>query len=83
MVDINEVESLLTTVNLKQLLELPEDDRRTISDFLWQSLPENAIPPLSQEWKDELDRRIAAHEADPSTGIPWEEVLARLQAKYP
>jgi putative addiction module component (TIGR02574 family) len=33
---------------------------------------------LTEELKQELDRRIAACEASPDDGIPWEEVKARL-----
>ena len=34
--------------------------------------------PLSEDLGRELDRRLAAHRADPSTAIPWEQVKAGL-----
>ena len=34
--------------------------------------------PLSEDLAKELDRRLAAHRADPSTAIPWEQVKAGL-----
>jgi putative addiction module component (TIGR02574 family) len=37
---------------------------------------------LTDAQKAELDRRRAEHESDPSTAIPWEEVEARLIARY-
>lgn len=35
-------------------------------------------PQLSAADRVELQRRLAAHQADPSTSIPWEEVRASL-----
>ena len=37
-------------------------------------------PELSDELKRELDRRIAAADADPEAGVPWEIVKARLMS---
>jgi putative addiction module component (TIGR02574 family) len=38
--------------------------------------------PLDPAQRSELARRIAEHEKDPSTAIPWEVALAQLRAKY-
>lgn len=35
-------------------------------------------PQLSAADRAELQQRLAAHKADPSTSIPWEEVRASL-----
>ena len=46
------------------------------SDSLPHSLEELPIP----EWhREELERRLAAADADPDGGIPWEEVRERLR----
>jgi len=37
---------------------------------------------LSPEEKHLLDSRLADHERDPASAIPWEEVKARLQARF-
>jgi len=37
-------------------------------------------PELSGEERAELDRRIAALDADPSRNVAWEEVKARILA---
>jgi len=37
---------------------------------------------LSPEEKDLLDSRLAAHDRDPASALPWEEVKARLQARF-
>ena len=45
---------------------------------LWDSIPEAALPPLTEAQLRELDRRIAKADANPHLGRPWEEVKARL-----
>jgi putative addiction module component (TIGR02574 family) len=37
--------------------------------------------PLTAEQKALIDSRIEAHEKDPETSIPWEEVKARLNRR--
>ena len=47
----------------------------------WNSLTDaerEAHAELTDEQKAELDRRIAEHDADPDSAIPWEEVRRRL-----
>jgi putative addiction module component (TIGR02574 family) len=39
------------------------------------------VLPLTDDQKAELDRRIAEFDADPSIGIPMDQVLERIQAK--
>lgn len=36
-------------------------------------------PELTEELKAELERRIAAHEADPTRVLTWEQVLAHVR----
>ncbi|HYT89344.1 MAG TPA: addiction module protein [Gemmataceae bacterium] len=57
-------------------LSVPE--RLELISLIWDSVPQEAVgsPP---EWHlRELQRRLAAAEADPGAGIPWEVVKARL-----
>jgi putative addiction module component (TIGR02574 family) len=37
---------------------------------------------LTPEEKHLLDSRLADHDRDPASAIPWEEVKARLQARF-
>jgi len=48
---------------------------------LWDSIPAEAMPPLTEAQLRELDRRIAKADANPHLGRPWEEVKARLLSK--
>jgi putative addiction module component (TIGR02574 family) len=42
---------------------------------------EKAEMPLTDAQRQDLQRRIAAYEADPKAGSGWEEVKARLRGK--
>ncbi|MGL4551135.1 MAG: addiction module protein [Gemmataceae bacterium] len=55
----------------------PEHRLRLIGE-IWDSLSPGtgAIP---ESHREELDRRLAAADADPAAGSPWEEVRARLR----
>jgi putative addiction module component (TIGR02574 family) len=37
---------------------------------------------LSPEEKHLLDSRLADHDRNPASAVPWEEVKARLQARF-
>jgi putative addiction module component (TIGR02574 family) len=38
-------------------------------------------PDMTDELKEELDRRIAAYRANPEKTIPWEQVYAETMAR--
>jgi putative addiction module component (TIGR02574 family) len=57
-------------------------ERILLVEEIWDSIaatPEEI--PLTPAQREELDRRIAAYEADPTAGSTWEEVKARLQGR--
>lgn len=63
------------------LLKLPASERVNLALALWESLDEadqQAALDLTPELAAEFDRRLAEHDADPSTAIPWEEVQRKL-----
>lgn len=65
--------------DLAQLLELPPAERLQLVEAIWDSLIE--VPeavPVSDEVREELDRRLAAYYADPASARPWEEIKAEL-----
>jgi putative addiction module component (TIGR02574 family) len=64
---------------LSQLLELLPAERLRLVEAIWDSLVE--IPdavPVSDEMRDELDRRLAAYYAQPASARPWEEIRLEL-----
>ncbi len=61
-------------------LSIPE--RVQLIEKLWESISESTADfPLTDVQRAELDRRITAHEADPSATESWDAVQARLERK--
>ena len=67
---------------LKELMELTAEERIQLAEDLWDSIAPEEMPPLTETQMAELDRRLAEHEKDPGRASPWEEVRARLWARY-
>jgi putative addiction module component (TIGR02574 family) len=65
-----------------ELMELTPAERLELAEELWDSVEPGEVPPLTEEQKQELDRRYAEHLRDPSRGSKWEDVEARLLARY-
>ena len=57
---------------------LTVEQKLDLIGLLWDSLPDEALPPLTEAQLRELDQRIAKADAAPDAGRPWEEVKARL-----
>ena len=62
-----------------EILNLPPSERLQLLEAIWDSLIEvpEAIP-VSQEIKDELDRRLGAYYRNPETARPWDEIKGEL-----
>lgn len=59
-------------------MSVPE--RLDLLEAIWESIAEEAGGvPVSETQIAEATRRLEEHDADPSTGIPWEEAEARLR----
>jgi putative addiction module component (TIGR02574 family) len=56
---------------------LAKDDRIDLAMDLWSMIDADELP-LSQAVRDELDRRIAADEVQPTVTRPWSEVREEL-----
>ncbi len=58
---------------------LAVEDRLELIGLIWDSVAAEQVPTPIPDWhRQELDRRIAAADADPHAGIPWDVVRARL-----
>jgi putative addiction module component (TIGR02574 family) len=73
----------MTKMELRsQALQLPVEDRLELAEALWESLEQEPVQPELPGWQREvLDERLAADEAEPDAGSPWEEVKQRILAK--
>ena len=68
-----------------EYLKLSVSERIQLVEDIWDSIAaeaSNAVE-LSQAQKAELHRRVAAHRADPSTAVPWEQVRSKLFPSKP
>jgi putative addiction module component (TIGR02574 family) len=60
---------------------LSPQERLELIELIWDSIPDDA-PFTPPDWHlRELERRVAAADADPGAAEPWETVLARLSRK--
>lgn len=65
-----------------EIAALPVADRLELIEQLWDSLESEAAELAVPEWhRAELDRRLAAHAANPSAARPWDEVKADILRK--
>lgn len=60
------------TLSIAERIQLVED----IWDSIAEETPESIELSLAQ--REEIRRRVAAHDADPSSAIPWETIRAEL-----
>lgn len=70
-------------VTMKELgiERLSAQDRITLAQEIWDSVAENELPPLDEAQRTEIDRRLAAHESNPTAAVPWDEVEAAAMAR--
>jgi putative addiction module component (TIGR02574 family) len=73
----------MSSVPIEELLKLSVAERIQLVEDLWDSIaadPETL--PVTDAQREELERRLKEHEADPESAIPWDEVRRRLYEKY-
>jgi putative addiction module component (TIGR02574 family) len=66
---------------LKELLELTPAERIELAQDLWDSIEPQEMPPLTDEQKQEFERRYAEHVRDPESASKWDDVKKRLLAR--
>lgn len=73
----------MSTTHLSELLKLSEAERIQLAQDLWDSIPASSDSlALTAEQIAEFETRLAEHDADPSTAIPWEEARSRLRERF-
>ena len=59
------------------------EDRIALAQAIWDSIPvEPHRPLLTDAQRQELQRRLDDHEANPDDVIPWEKVKAEALARF-
>lgn len=72
------------TATLKELGidRLGFSERLSLVHAIWDSLADfDSRPPLTDEFRNELDRRLEDHIQNPADAIPWEQVKAEALAR--
>ena len=50
-------------------------------DAIWDTLPEDFLPPLSDEWTAEVQNRTAEYDAGGVKTVPWDQVKAEALSR--
>ena len=68
---------------LKEVLQLPLAERIEMAQELLDSVGPDAgdLPPLTPDQMQEIDRRLAEHDKNPSRAIPGEDVRTWLWSR--
>jgi putative addiction module component (TIGR02574 family) len=66
---------------IADLSALPVADRLRVVHAIWDSLPDDVDLSPSAEQQAEINRRLDAHEADPSTAISHDELMRRIEKR--
>lgn len=65
---------------LQAVQQWPVADQLQFVQLLWDQLAETGWQPqLTEAQKAELDRRLAAYEADPTNVLTWDQIVAHLR----
>lgn len=70
----------MALISFSDILQLSVSERIQLAQDIWDSIaaePE-ALLPLTEAQRHELDRRLADIETNPGVGAPWTEVRTRL-----
>lgn len=72
---------------LAEATRLPLADRIQLIDAIWDTVPADFSPPLSDEWVAEIQKRSAEFDSGSVETVPWEQVkaeaLGRLRTTVP
>ena len=69
-----------TTATLEAVRALPVEEQLDLVFQLWDQIVDAGWRPTpSPELLDELRRRLAAHDADPSRALTWEQVIDHVR----
>lgn len=72
----------MNTQLLEQARVLAVDAQIELAEAIWDGIvSRNAVPPLTDAQKAELDRRLADHLENPDDVVPWSEVKAAALAR--
>jgi putative addiction module component (TIGR02574 family) len=75
-------DAMSTTLTELGIDQMTVDEQIALAEAIWDNIaftPEKI--PLTQSQQQELERRLAAHQADPTKVTPWEVIKAEALAR--
>ena len=68
---------------IAELLKLSPAERIQLAEDLWDSVAAqpDLLPALSDDQRQEIERRVAEHVRNPSSALRWEDVRTRLWSR--
>jgi putative addiction module component (TIGR02574 family) len=60
---------------------LSPDEKVALALEIWESLESPPFPPMTDELREELDRRESELKANPDIALTWNQIQARIQSK--
>jgi putative addiction module component (TIGR02574 family) len=72
----------MTKLDIDAIRKLSVAERLGLIDQIWESLSDDPdAVSVSEEHLAAAHGRLAAHDADPSSAIPWEQAEKKLRAR--
>jgi len=72
----------MTNALREQLFKLSAAERLELVEELWDSIADDdEVLALTDEQREDLERRLTEADADPTGGSPWEEVRERIRRR--
>lgn len=65
---------------LRVVQEWPVEEQLEFLFRAWDTLLDSGhVPDTDADFLDEIDRRLAAHDANPNDVVTWEQIVARVK----
>ena len=69
----------MSAIPLEEIRKLPVEERLQLVEDIWDTIVDELDQlPITPAQAEELDRRLAAHRANPDAAESWEVVRARI-----
>jgi putative addiction module component (TIGR02574 family) len=72
----------MVNIDMDAIMELSVPERVRLVQAIWDTLQPTAEDlPVPEHHRKILDERLAEHQSDPGSAVPWDEVKARLESE--
>ena len=80
-VGVREIQDMVK-LDMEAIRKLSVSERLALVEEIWESISDDPTSvPVSEAQLAEARRRLAEHDADPTTAVPWDEAEERLRAQ--